>query len=526
MSYTRAASRAALRRVQTNVASKSLSSFVGRPLAVSATSSVSTSSSRVTAIRSTRLIHTASPLHAGSAAAASAAPGSVIDFNLADIGEGIAECEVLQWFVAPGDTVNQFDKICEVQSDKANVEITSRYDGVVKELKYKIGDLAKVGAPLISIQLAGPAAGATEPASVPIPPKPAAAAAPSAPAPAAAPSDLGADAALHARNEKVLTSPAVRRIAREEKVDLSLVRGTGPAGRILKEDVLAYIKGGRVATAPKPSSTIPAPPTPSADAIAAAQTSGAAPAAAKPKVIQTMPEYSVEDKEVPISGLNRVMVQTMTAANQVPHLGYADEICLDSLVTVRAALNKQAEKYGVKLSYMPFIIKACSLALKHYPQLNAHTNADCSSLTHRAHHNIGLAMDTPRGLLVPNIKDVANKSLLEIGREMARLAALGREGKLGREDLQGGTFTLSNVGTIGGTYLNPILVVPEVVIGAIGKIQTLPRFDEAMNVKPTKIITFSWSADHRVVDGATIARFSNQMKYYLENPEIMLLETK
>lgn len=220
------------------------------------------------------------------------------------------------------------------------------------------------------------------------------------------------------------------------------------------------------------------------------------------------------------------MVQTMNAANAVPQLGFGDEINVDALYDLRAHLNKDASKHGVKLSYMPFIIKATSLALKQFPQLNAHANAECTQVTHKAMHNIGLAMDTPRGLLVPNVKDVASKSILDIALDMQRLAKLGQEGKIGRDDLTGGTFTISNIGTIGGTYLNPILVVPEVVIGALGAFQTLPRFDAAMNVKATRVMNISWSADHRVVDGATIARFSKLWKYYLEHPTAMMLETK
>jgi 2-oxoisovalerate dehydrogenase E2 component (dihydrolipoyl transacylase) len=200
---------------------------------------------------------------------------------------------------------------------------------------------------------------------------------------------------------------------------------------------------------------------------------------------------------------------------------------MDALYELRTALNKEAQaKYGVKVSYMPFILKAASLALLQFPQLNAHTNADCSTVTHRAQHNLGLAMDTPRGLVVPNIKDVANKSVLEIALDMQRLAKLGAEGKLGREELTGGTFTISNIGTIGGTYLSPILVVPEVVIGALGGLQTLPRYDAQMNVKPTRVMNVSWSADHRVVDGATMARFSKTWQAYLENPASMLLHLK
>jgi 2-oxoisovalerate dehydrogenase E2 component (dihydrolipoyl transacylase) len=227
------------------------------------------------------------------------------------------------------------------------------------------------------------------------------------------------------------------------------------------------------------------------------------------------------------------MVQTMTAANAVPQLGFSDEFNFDALYALRASLNKElaAKKKGVKLSYMPFILKACSLALKQFPTLNAHTNQDCTAMTIKGAHNIGIAMDTPRGLLVPNIKNIQNKSIFQIAEEIAHLAKLGQEGKIGRDDLTGGTFTISNIGNIGGTYLKPILVVPEVVIGGVGGIRTLPRFrsknpeeDGDMEVIPTRITNISWSADHRVVDGATMARFSVLVKHYLENPTSMLLD--
>lgn len=404
----------------------------------------------------------------------------------------------------------------QVQSDKANVEITSRYDGVIRSLKYKVGDLAKVGKPLLSITIAGDAnaAAAAAPAQ--------AAAAKPAPAAAAAASTAteSFSDSFHSGSSKVATSPAVRRIAKEEKVNLSEVRPTGPNGRILKEDVLNFIKNGRKAAAPAAAQPCPI-------AAAASAAPAAAPAGAAPQKPAKAPaSYLAADQVIPISGINRIMVQTMNAANAIPQLGYGDEILVDNLYDLRATLNKDAAKYGVKLSYMPFILKAASLALKQFPQLNAHTNSDCSQVTYKAAHNLGLAMDTPRGLLVPNIKNVQDKSILDIALEMQRLAKLGSEGKLGRDELTGGTFTISNIGTIGGTYMKPILVVPEVVIGALGAFQTLPRYDAQMNVKPTRIMNITWSADHRVVDGATMARFSNLWKFYLENPTAMLLDTK
>jgi len=434
-------------------------------------------------------------------------PDGSIDFLLADIGEGIAEVEVMEWFVKAGDTIAQFDKVCSVQSDKATVEITSRFDGVVKELKYQVKDMAQVGSPLITLM---PAGGAVQAA-------PAAAAAPSAsPATASATSNscpLSSSSSFEASNAKVLASPAVRHMARQHNINLALIAPTGPKGRVIKEDILNYMQNG-------PSASAAAAPVSAASSSASPAASSRAPAA------PAQPAYSLEDQVVSITGLQRVMVQTMNASNAVPTLGYSDEINMDELVKVRKQLKNFAEEQGVKLSFLPFIIKAVSLALRKYPSLNAHVNSDCTAVTVKGSHNIGLAMDSPRGLLVPNIKNVQDKSILEIARELNRLAKLGAEGKLGREDLAGGTFTLSNIGSIGGTYTRPLLVVPEVVIGGLGKFQTVPRFDAHGQVKPSTLMVLSWSADHRVVDGATIARFSNAAKNYLEHPSAIIMDTR
>jgi len=220
------------------------------------------------------------------------------------------------------------------------------------------------------------------------------------------------------------------------------------------------------------------------------------------------------------------MARTMTAATLVPHFGYCDELVVDALTHLRAQLKPMAESQGIKITYMPFFIKAISMALLRYPTLNSSINTELTELTIKNYHNIGVAMDTPQGLVVPNIKDVQDKSIFEIAKEMQRLQAAAVSNQLSPSDMTGGTFTLSNIGTIGGTYASPVLVLPEVVIGAIGKIQKVPRFDSKGNVVPVHILQISWSADHRVIDGATIALFSNLMKNYLEKPESMLAEMR
>ncbi|XP_074640677.1 lipoamide acyltransferase component of branched-chain alpha-keto acid dehydrogenase complex, mitochondrial-like [Tubulanus polymorphus] len=437
-------------------------------------------------------------------------PGSnsqVVQFNLSDIGEGIREVVIKEWYVSEGDTVSQFDSICEVQSDKASVTITSRYDGVVKKLHYDVDDIAFVGKPLVDIS--------TE----------------------AADSDpnvkeedfeqgveIGSHDARHTtqiiKGQKVLATPAVRRLSKEHRVDLGEITGTGRDGRILKEDVLRHI--GEIST-PKPPTPEIVVPAPAASPAAAA---APAPPTAPPKIVQPTIILAGQDRKEQLKGIKKAMTKTMTMAQAIPHFGYCDEFDMTALVELRAKLKQIAEERGIKFSYMPVVMKAASLALHQFPTLNAHTDANCDNITYKAAHNIGIAMDTSDGLLVPNVKNVESRSVLEIAAELNRLHHLGLAGKLGQSDLTGGTFTLSNIGSIGGTYAKPMILPPEVAIGALGKIQALPRFNERGEVYKAHVMQISWSADHRVIDGATMSRFSNLMKLYLENPSSMILDMK
>jgi 2-oxoisovalerate dehydrogenase E2 component (dihydrolipoyl transacylase) len=288
---------------------------------------------------------------------------------------------------------------------------------------------------------------------------------------------------------------------------LSTVQGSGRDGRILKEDIIAH---QQLAKQPQPPRKL----TPSS--IPTTEPSGTTPSAGK----------KPREQKQTMSGIKRVMARTMTAAAQVPHFGYCDEYAMDGLQLLRAQLKPVAESKGIKLTYMPLFIKAASLALLRYPTLNSTINSDLTELTIKNYHNIGVAMDTPQGLLVPNIKDVQDKSVFEIAQELTRLHTAAINNQLSPADMSGGTFTLSNIGTIGGTYASPVLVIPEVVIGAIGKIQKVPRYDAKGNIIPVHLLQVSWSADHRVVDGATMANFSNLMKLFVEKPESMLAELR
>ncbi|CAD5119217.1 DgyrCDS7849 [Dimorphilus gyrociliatus] len=426
----------------------------------------------------------------------------IVPFKLADIGEGIREVTITEWHVKEGDTVAQFDALCDVQSDKATTQISSRYDGIVRKLYCGIDDVVLVGNPLVDIEVEDEESSQSqidfddqviskssqEPAEV-------------------------SSVEQFTSGGKILATPAVRRLAVENSLELSEIAGTGKQGRVLKEDVLRYLNNFTA----KPKEV--ASPTP-----------------AVPKSVETMKPSTfvpstpaaplTADKKEPIKGMKKAMVKSMTNALKIPHFGYKDELELSRLIETRNELKSLASKYDVKLSFMPFFIKAASLALLEYPQMNASVDEKCENILYYSNHNISLALDSPQGLIVPNIKNVQNLSLLQVAVELNRLISLGGEGKLGQDDLSGGTFTLSNIGTIGGTYAFPILMPDQVVIGALGKLRKIPVFDENENVKVGNVMNVSWSADHRVVDGASIARFSNVWKNYLENPESMLLNMK
>jgi 2-oxoisovalerate dehydrogenase E2 component (dihydrolipoyl transacylase) len=436
---------------------------------------------------------------------------NVQPFTLADIGEGIAEVELLQWFVKEGDKVKSFDKICEVQSDKATVEITSRYDGDIVKVHHEVGGIVKVGAVLVDIAKAGGSAAddgdilATGESDAVLSVPPASSSGTSAPPPTPSPANISGttSASVLSNTKGIKTTPAVRKIAKENSIDLTTVQGTGPQGRILKEDVLNIISGTTVPISPQAPTSSSRPPS----------------------------QMQKEDTVMPIRGIQRLMVKSMEAARDVQHLTYGEEICVDRLKDLRNELKPQAEAMGLKMSFMPLFIKAASLALHEYPQLNATAKPDMSSVTHHGNHNIGIAVDSPTGLVVPVLKNVESLSIIEIATELGRLQEAALSGKLNESDLKGGTFTLSNIGSIGGVFAVPVVVVPQVAIGALCRFQTLPRYPDGSDPYntmpvPTTLMNVSWSADHRVVDGATVARFSNRFRAYVENPSSMLAQLR
>ena len=305
-------------------------------------------------------------------------------------------------------------------------------------------------------------------------------------------------------------------------MNITEVVGSGKDGRVLKEDILGYIK-------PREKAETGSIKTPIKQPIQQeAKTSKPLPGSAPVPPIKpyTLPTISTEDKTVPLKGITKAMNKAMTEALTIPHFGYCDEVDIGRLVEVRSRLKAPLAEKGIKLSYMPFFVKACSMALLQYPVINSYFDPKQETITYKADHNIGVAMDTAHGLLVPNIKKVQLLSVFEIAQELNRLQQLGLAGKLGEAELKGGTFALSNIGSIGGTYAKPVIFPPQVAIGAIGKVQVLPRFDDKGNVIKAHLVKFSWSADHRVLDGATVARFSNRMKDYLEEPASMVIDLR
>ena len=412
------------------------------------------------------------------------------DFILPDIGEGIVECEVVKWLVTEGENIIEDQAVVEVMTDKALVEIPAKYSGVVTKLYYAEGNIAKVHSPLFSMR---PSNDNSEQLDLS--------------APTVTIEAIGVKSANTSINDtscidekiktsKALASPAVRRLARELEVDISKVAGSGDKGRVLKHDLTA-------ASLPE---------------IQPVVVSG----------VTQITRSSTGGKRVePIRGIQAAMAKHMMhSVFTVPHFSISEEIEMDKLIDARLQLKALFENEGVKLSFMPFFIKAMSLALEQFPIINSQINSDCSEVTYFDDHNIGLAVDSKIGLVVPNIKGVQNLSLLEVAKKSNELVDLARQGRLSSADLKGGTISISNIGVLGGTVATPVINAPESAIVALGKIQRLPRFDENDAVKAVNIMHVSWSGDHRIIDGATMVRFNNLWKSYLENPITMLAMTR
>ncbi|KAL5065454.1 hypothetical protein RYX36_027191 [Vicia faba] len=311
----------------------------------------------------------------------------------------------------------------------------------------------------------------------------------------------------------VLSTPAVRCLAKEHGIDINDVCGTGKDGRVLKEDVLKFSVNKGIAKTP--SAVL------HADFVE--QLHGAEEHGCDVKSKYDKPS---EDTILPLRGFQRAMIKSMSLAAKVPHFHYVDEINCDALVELKTSFQKNNPYPDVKHTFLPILIKSLSMALIKYPSVNSCFKEDAFEVILKGSHNIGIAMATQHGLVVPNIKNVQSLSISEITKELARLQQLASDNKLTSEDICGGTITLSNIGAIGGKFGSPLLNLPEVSIIAIGRIQKLPRFTGDGSVYPASLMTVNIGADHRVLDGATVARFCNEWKKLIENPELLTLNLR
>lgn len=462
---------------------------------------------------------------ANDSASSSASNGKHIeDFILPDIGEGIVECEIVKWNVAEGDEIEEDQAVVEVMTDNAVVEIPAKNAGTVHRLYYAQGDIAKVHSALFALEVAGEVtttSGTNDDSPSANNNASSVASQSSVNTQTNGSSQQSAQVALSKFSDgeyeppiaiegKVLASPAVRRVAREKNIDLSSVEGSGKKGRILKSDVL-NLQHSNVDTSSQ-NSTSSAPSASNAEKGDSNSTS-------------TVLKGSVRTEKV--RGIQAAMAKQMSASvYTIPHFTVSDELVMDNLMSLRKLLKPEFEAKNVKLSFMPFFVKAMSLALNEFPVINSQLNEDATEISYFADHNIGFAVDSKIGLLVPNIKRVQDLSLLEIAVQMQDIIEQARAGRVAGEHLKGGTISISNIGAIGGITATPVINKPEAAIVALGKTQKLPRFDDEGNVSAQNIMAVNWSGDHRIIDGATMVRFNNLWMSYLTQPEKMLMHLK
>ncbi|MEX5343955.1 dihydrolipoyllysine-residue acetyltransferase [Pseudomonas sp. I2] len=449
----------------------------------------------------------AAPAAAEAAPAPAAAPAaaSVQDIHVPDIGSS-GKAKIIEVLVKAGDTVEADQSLITLESDKASMEIPSPAAGVVKEVIAKLDDEVGTGDLILKLEVAGaaPAAAPAPAAAAPAPAKAEAApaAAPAAPAAAAAPV---ATAPAAGSNAKVHAGPAVRMLAREFGVDLGAVAATGPHGRILKEDVQVYVK----AMMQKAK-----------DAPAGAGATGGAGIPPIPAV-----DFSKfgEVEEVALTRLMQVGAANLHRSwLNVPHVTQFDSADITELEAFRVAQKAVAEKAGVKLTVLPLLLKACAHLLKELPDFNSSLAPSGKAVIRKKYVHIGFAVDTPDGLLVPVIKNVDQKSLLQLAGEAAALAEKARTKKLAADDMQGACFTISSLGHIGGTGFTPIVNAPEVAILGVSKATMQPVWD-GKAFQPRLMLPLSLSYDHRVINGAAAARFTKRLSDLLADIRTLLL---
>ena len=416
------------------------------------------------------------------------------EFRLPDIGEGMVEAEIVKWYVQEGDAIEEDQPMVELLTDKANVVIPSPRKGVVLKRFGREGEIVKVGSVLIVIGEPGEtytastaeAGAATQPAAQ-------VASRAETPAEMTRPTDRPPG--------RVLATPATRRLARELGVDSRQVQGTGPQGRVTKEDVLRFAERQKAAPPPAEVTPPPAPVPPRA-----------------PEAV------ALPEERIPLRGLRRVIARRMAESKRTAaHYTYVEEVDMTELVRLREQMKPVAEAQGVRLTYLPFIVKAVVIGLKRYPLLNASLDEERQEIVIKKYYNIGIATQTDEGLTVPVVHQADRLSLLEIARTIADLAEKARNGRLTPQDIQGGTFTITSLGKLGGILATPVINYPEVAILGVHKIAPRPVVqDDAIVIR--HMMYLSISLDHRVVDGAIGAQFMQVVREHLENPHLLFLQ--
>lgn len=430
-------------------------------------------------------------------------------FKLPDIGEGIHEGEIVKWHVAVGQTVKEDDVLLEVQNDKSVESIPSPVTGVVSNILVEEGVVAIVGQVLIEIEDgSAPSAPAAEAPKAEAP-----AATESTPAPATPVAVAAPSAPTGAPSKSVLAMPSVRQFARELGVDITLVTPSGKGGRVTKEDVNAFANGGgNVAPAVE---QVEVAETPQQEVVEAPKTAPVA-------YTSATPELEVREKLSPMrKAISKAMVNSKHTA---PHVTLFDQVEVSKLWDHRKKFKDIAAEQGVKLTFLPYIVKALVATVRKYPVLNASIDDAAQEIVTKNYYNIGIATDTDRGLFVPNVKNADAKSIFAIANEINGKAALAHAGELKPADMAQGTITISNIGSVGGTWFTPIINYPEVAILGVGTIATEPVVTKDGEIAVGRMMKLSLSFDHRIVDGATAQKAMNELKRLLADPELMLME--
>jgi pyruvate dehydrogenase E2 component (dihydrolipoyllysine-residue acetyltransferase) len=409
-----------------------------------------------------------------------------IDFKLPDLGEGVAEGEIVKWLVSEGQEIKEDQPMVEVMTDKATVQIPSPVKGKVLRILAKEGHVVKVGTSLIVLEgTSAPELTSKQGTVAQVRPP----VEPAKEAPQAA-------QVLSRSGSRIVATPATRKLARELGVEIELVQGTGAGGRVTDDDVKGAQKGR--ASSQVVSQTI--------------------------QTAQVSISPSLNEERIPLHGIRRRIAEKMVKSSRTTAaVTHVDEVDMSELVHERDQLKQIADKQGVKLTYLPFIMRASVQALKEFPFFNSSLDDSRQEIVLKHYYNIGFATDTENGLIVPVVKDADKKKLFQIAKEVEQLSEHARSGRVKLEDIQGGTFTITNIGTLGGIFSTPIINHPEVAILGVQKVKKRPVVKDGQ-VVVRDIGYISLTFDHRIVDGADAARFTSTIIKYLENPSTLLID--